>query len=161
MPANMPQRHDAPRGAAETATAIPRAERHRPKYGSSHQRNRRGRLWLLLLFFCLRASDALLYLGVPATDKSRLFAAICVGAIWTTAALCGIWARQDWCRGGASFLILASTLCSTPFVPGLYQLPANERVLIVFFAAMTINGLVVWAVACLPDIRRLTSRAYQ
>ncbi len=126
----------------------------------SRGRSRRGRLWVILFFCGLRAGDALMYFGCPAAGRSRVQGALVIGALWTTAALAGLWARKSWCRFALNILIVLSTLADTIFIPALFQLPVNYRVLIFVLAAFAVNGAVVWAVISLPVIRRLTSRAY-
>ncbi len=137
---------------------IPATDRRR-RYGS-RERLRRGRLWVFLFFCALRGSDALIYFGAPAIDRQRSEVAIIVGAAWTSVALAGLWYRKDWCRYLLSFLILATTVAFTFVIPGIYQLPANYRLLAFLFAAASIDAAVIWAVVALPDIRRLTSRSY-
>jgi hypothetical protein len=143
---------------AEIAMAMPQYYHHRRRYGS-RERFRRGRLWLLLLFCVLRGSDALIYFGSPASDRPHLLAAILVGAIWTAAAMAGVWSRQNWCRGALGLLIVLSTVSYTLFLP-VYQLPANYRVLAFLAGTAALNGAVIWAVTSLHDVKRLTSRAY-
>ncbi len=137
---------------------MPHYYRHRRRYGA-RERFRRGRLWLLLLFCALRGGDALVYFATPANDKRHLLAAFVVSAIWTTAAIVGVWSRQNWCRGALGLLVVLSTVSYTFFLP-VYQLPADYRVLGFVGAVVVINGAVIWAVNSLHDIKRLTSRAY-
>ena len=159
IPARMSKQHNPlPRDKAGSAAAI-RKTTHRRRL-PSRERNRRGRLWLLLVFCVLRVSDALTYFGSPAGDRHRLLAAIIVGAAWTTVAMVGLWFRKGWCRYALSVLVLASTIASTFLMPGVFQLPANYRVLGFLFAGASVNAAVIWALISLHDIRRFTSRAY-
>jgi len=152
------QHNPIPRDTAGNAAATPKTS-HRRRLGS-RERNRRGRLWLVLGFCVLRVSDALTYFGSPAGDRHRVLAAVIVGAIWTTVAIAGLWFRKGWCRYTLSVLVLASTIASTFLMPGVFQLPANYRVLGFLFAAASVNAAVIWALIALHDIRRFTSRSY-
>jgi hypothetical protein len=139
--------------------AIPKPERRRRRHASRH-RLRRGRVWVLLIFCALRCSDALTYFAAPPAERSRILAGILVGFIWTTVVLNGLWLRKDWCRYVLSFLIVCSTIAATILVPRVYQLPADYHAIGSLLAAACINGAVIWVLISLPDIRRLTSRAY-
>lgn len=120
----------------------------------------RGKLLLIAIFCVLRGIDALIYFGTPSGDKSRLVAALAVGAVWTTAILFGIWCRQNWARYVLIALVLLNIFGYVLLAPDLVAAKGISNPLLRIFI---ISGIAYVGVAlCLirsRDIRRLSNRS--
>lgn len=145
---------------SEESSSLPRAtvpDRNWQKYpplGSS----RRGKVWLVLIFFALRGMDAYMYFGNPFGISSQLAGAILSAMVWTTALLAGIWFRQSWCRHVLPIFLLLGSI-GVMIVYSSVNSPVTIESMIVFFAGFGLgNTAIAWALITSPDIKRLTNR---
>jgi len=121
--------------------------------------SRRGRRALVVIFCALRLNDLLIYFGSPVNDRSPLLAAILTAALWTTILLAGVWFRQNWCRPALSFVLFVITCAVMMLFRDALDMPVSHGLFVVVAISALINVAAAWAMVCLPDIRRLTSRA--
>ena len=113
------------------------------------------------MFFALRCSDVIVYFASPPGDKSVLLASIIICSLWTTAAFAGVWCRQGWCRFALQFLVVITTLDFNQAVfSGYYSISRSLPILVVGIGVAVINGVVLWGLIKLADIRKLTSKSY-
>jgi hypothetical protein len=126
---------------------------------AARELSRRRKVWVPLLFLALRGADALIYLASPVMDRREMLAILIVGALWTTAALGGVWRAKNWCRFALNILIVASTGFSLFFIRGSFSQPFDYPILGMAACALVLNALVIWAVASLPELRRSSSMA--
>jgi len=146
----------------EIAAPIPQSRRrrmHRSKhhaYGSAQ----RGRVWLVLIFFAMRAADVLLFSGMPPGKGSEILGSIITSAIWTTALLVGMWLRKNWCRYFLIFILLVTFFLSAFMIYdiGLSPHVINLTVVYILVAVTLIHGAIALALILSKDIKRLTSR---
>jgi hypothetical protein len=154
--------------AAPDAPRIPRFGRHssRRRQHRSRPSTRRGRQLLLLIFCVSRAMDVLYYFGFHVTgDRAapmNMVGLVCIvtDAIWTTALLAGIWHRQNWCRYFLTFFLEIAIFGAVVVVPCLYPVLTDERLMTLLGAGTLVNAAIAWLLITSPDIRRITSKAY-
>ena len=138
-----------------------RRRTHRVEHWT-HGSSRRGRLWLILIFFAMQGADAILYFGAPPSNRFHLLGSIITSTIWTTALLGGIWYRNNWCRYVLFFLLMFNVVLPVIQIYDVWLLRhiVNFTALYSIIAATVIFGGVAWTLIFSPDIKRLTSRIY-
>ena len=147
-----------------TLRALGGSRRHQ---GYRHRGSvRRGRVWVVIMFFILLAVEAMAFLDVARrlgsfkAANSALDGSTLSSFIFTTGLLGGIWCRQNWARYillaflGVRVLV-AFVSCATIF--------KNDLGLSAWFTVFVMGAadtLCAWTLISSQDIRRLTNRLY-
>lgn len=156
MPANIPA----------VSRLIAADRRHgRSQHGYYDGHFRRGRLWVVGLFFVFRLAEFLeaLPFVVAKEFPTAIKIALVWSLIWSTALLVATWLRQGWARFGlvalaAIFLglkvyqiIAATVMMPEEVTPAALALPGA---LVLLYAA------IIYALVRVKALRRLTNRSY-
>lgn len=141
-----------------------RSRRHQ---GYRHRGSvRRGRVWVVIMFFILLGVEAMAFLDVVyrlgsfMDANSAMNGTTLCSFIITTGLLGGVWCRQNWARYIlvvflAVRVMVAFVGCSTIFKNDL-----GLSALFSMFVMGTSDAICAWALISSQDVRRLTNRLY-
>jgi hypothetical protein len=128
--------------------------------GSRRGNAQRGRLELIGFFVVLRALDLLVYFTAPANERTQILGVIFTCALWTTAALAGVWMREGWCRWALMACLFGSVVATSCFLKSSFDLPLQFNHFVIPFIIAIVDAAIAWAVIGSRDIRRLVSRSH-
>jgi hypothetical protein len=148
---------------SDTPAVEPDGHRHSRRRRHSHRGNAtRGRIYLIIFLLLSRAYDAWNLTTMDSYTRDHLLHSVAPLAFVDTALFVALLFRQSWARYGLILFQMYLLSALIIFFPVLIDKMAVDHELLarIIFAG-TLHAVIIWALICWTDIRRLTSRGYE